>query len=97
VDFPHLKSQKGPVLITGHTGFKGAWLSLLLNRLGIKHHGFAFEAEINSLFQRADLASFVPTTIGDIRDLNQVSNCFKQVHPSTVIHTSCPKILRKAP
>ena len=45
-----LRSLNGPVLVTGHTGFKGTWLTLLLESLGVDTVGFSLEAEKNSLF-----------------------------------------------
>jgi CDP-glucose 4,6-dehydratase len=39
-----LERLKGPIFITGHTGFKGSWLSLLLNHLGIENFGYSLKA-----------------------------------------------------
>ena len=64
-----LKMLKGPIFITGHTGFKGSWLSLLLNHLGIEHFGYSLEAEEDSLYKRANLERVSRGVVGDIRDL----------------------------
>ncbi|HEX8078052.1 MAG TPA: hypothetical protein VF511_09575, partial [Chthoniobacterales bacterium] len=54
------------VFLTGHTGFKGAWASLLLRSLGAEVYGFALESEENSLFNQADVARDVRHVIGDV-------------------------------
>ena len=57
------------VLITGHTGFKGAWLSLLLHLLDADVYGYALEPPTNpSLYDKARIDEVVKSTIGDIRD-----------------------------
>ena len=90
-----LKTQNGPVLITGHTGFKGSWLSLLLNRLQIDHHGFALNAEQGSLYERLNLGELFPSTIGDVRDIDALSDCFTICKPSVVVHMAAqPLVLR---
>ena len=58
------------VFLTGHTGFKGSWLSLWLQQLGAEVHGFALPpATTPSLFELADVAQGMTSTLGDIRDL----------------------------
>jgi len=52
MDLEALKS--GPVLLTGHTGFKGAWLTVFLENLGIEVIGYALEAEEDSLYESLD-------------------------------------------
>lgn len=90
-----LKSLSRPVLITGHTGFKGTWLGLLLNQLNIDHYGFALEAERDSLFDRLRRNDVLPGTIGDIRDLRALSETFKSLKPEVVVHMAAqPLVLR---
>jgi len=90
-----LKRLKGPILITGHTGFKGSWLSLLLNHLGIEHFGYSLEAEDDSLYKRANLERLSKGAVGDIRDLENFSRVIKDVKPSVVIHLAAqPLVLR---
>ncbi len=81
-----LKRLKGPILITGHTGFKGSWLSLLLNNLGIEHFGYSLDAEENSLYKRANLERISSGVVGDVRDLENLSKVIKNVRTSAVIH-----------
>ena len=61
-----LKRLKGPIFITGHTGFKGSWLILLLNHLGIEHFGYSLDAEEDSLYRRANLERVFSGVVGDL-------------------------------
>ena len=47
------------VLITGHTGFKGAWLSLILHKLGAKIYGYSLKPKKNSLYNKLNIQSFI--------------------------------------
>ena len=91
-----LKSLNGPILITGHTGFKGSWLSLLLNHLGIEHFGYSLEAEEGSLYKRANLERVSSGVVGDIRDLENLSKVVKDVRPSVIIHLAAQPIVLKS-
>ena len=77
------------VLLTGHTGFKGAWLSLWLERLGAEVSGFGGRpaADPGSLFAGArvadGLAAHVP---GDVRDGAQVDAAVRTARPEVVFH-----------
>ena len=58
------------VFVTGHTGFKGSWLSLVLTRLGASVTGYALAAPTEpNLFDQAKVASAVSSISGDVRDL----------------------------
>ena len=91
-----LKRLKGPIFITGHTGFKGSWLSLLLNHLGIEHFGYSLEAEEDSLYKRANLEKSSKGVVGDIRDLENLSKVIKDVRPSAVIHLAAQPLVLKS-
>lgn len=91
-----LKRLDGPIFITGHTGFKGSWLSLLLNHLGIEHFGYSLEAEEDSLYKRANLERVSRGVIGDIRDLGNLSKVIKDVRPSVVIHLAAQPLVLKS-
>ena len=83
------------VLLTGHTGFKGGWLSLWLQSLGADVHGFALEAPTTpALFKEARVAEGMAHTIGDIRDLNAVQNAFAAAQPEIVIHMAAQPLVR---
>lgn len=92
----NLKRLDGPIFITGHTGFKGSWLSLLLNHLGIGHFGYSLEAEVDSLYKRADLERMSKGVVGDIRDLENLSKVIKDVRPSAIIHLAAQPLVLKS-
>src|SRR5690606_29530493 len=57
------------VLLTGHTGFKGSWLSLWLQSIGAQVHGYALKAPTQpSLFEEAQVCEGMTSTIADVRD-----------------------------
>jgi len=83
------------VFLTGHTGFKGAWLSLWLSSLGAKVVGFALEAPTKpSLFEIARVDSFVDSKIGDICDYSYLSESMKKANPDIVIHMAAQALVR---
>ncbi|MTK52809.1 CDP-glucose 4,6-dehydratase [Paludibacter sp.] len=85
------------VLITGHTGFKGSWLCLLLNKLGADVYGYALEPPTRpSLFQEAKVAELITSEIGDIRDLDHLSRFVHQVRPEIVIHMAAQPLVRES-
>lgn len=83
------------VLLTGHTGFKGGWLSLWLQQMGAAVTGFALPPSSNPcLFSVLDLAETMPSVIGDIRDLRVVKNLIAQVEPEVVFHLAAQPLVR---
>ncbi len=83
------------VLITGHTGFKGSWLSLLLYKLGADVYGYALEPPTNpSLFKDAQIDELITSYIGDIRDLAQLQDIMQKVQPEVVIHMAAQPLVR---
>ena len=91
-----LMRLKGPIFITGHTGFKGSWLSLLLSHLGIEHFGYSLKAEEDSLYERANLEKVSSGVVGDTRDLENLSKAIKDVRPSAVIHLAAQPLVLKS-
>lgn len=83
------------VLITGHTGFKGSWLSLLLLELGADVSGYSldFPSEPN-LFTEADLQSRLHHFQGDIRDSNHLAKVFQETKPEYVFHLAAQPLVR---
>ena len=70
------------VLVTGHTGFKGSWLSLWLSALGAEVYGYALEPDTSpSLFALARVDELVSSDIGDIRN-RQAVLCLLYTSPS---------------
>lgn len=82
------------VLLTGHTGFKGAWLSLWLARLGARVSGFALAPETRpNLFETIDFPS-ERSRIGDIRDLAALAEAMEASQPEIVIHMAAQALVR---
>ena len=83
------------VLITGHTGFKGAWMSMLLLELGAKVYGYALNPPTNpSLVELLELDKRMTSYIGDIRDLKYLQKVFDEVCPEIVIHMAAQPLVR---
>ena len=84
------------VLLTGHTGFKGSWMCVLLDSLGAKVHGYSLEPPTDpSLYELASLDDMVDSRIGDIRDLNSLESFYSEVDPDVVIHMAAQPIVRE--
>lgn len=85
------------VLLTGHTGFKGSWLSILLNQLGAKVYGYALEPNTKpNLYELARVNELLSSTIGDIRDYNLLFKTFQNVQPDIVIHMAAQALVRES-
>jgi CDP-glucose 4,6-dehydratase len=85
------------IFMTGHTGFKGAWLCLLLERLGASMHGYALETPPDFLFQRARLASTLDTDVrGDIRDVDALTAAIARAQPTIVLHLAAQSLVRES-
>ena len=83
------------VLLTGHTGFKGSWLSLWLQSMGAQVTGYALAPPTNpSLFDMADVGKGMTSVIGDIRDLSKLQAVFAQHSPEIVIHMAAQPLVR---
>lgn len=83
------------VFITGHTGFKGSWLSLWLQHLGAQVTGFALEPPSNpSHFKVANVADGMVSLHGDIRNLEQVSKALEKSDSEIVVHMAAQAIVR---
>jgi CDP-glucose 4,6-dehydratase len=83
------------VFITGHTGFKGGWLSLWLQQLGAELTGYALAPpSVPSLFEEARVASGMTSVIGDICDLQNLSQAMQQARPEVIIHMAAQPLVR---
>ncbi len=84
-------------LITGHTGFKGAWLSLWLASRGHEVTGIALDPRPGSLYERARVAEMVARDIRlDIRDADRMKSAFAQTDPDVVVHLAAQPLVREA-
>ena len=85
------------VLITGHTGFKGAWLTAWLQRLGAKVAGIALPAESNpSHFKAAGHANGMTDIRMDIRDCLAVADTISSIQPDVVFHLAAQALVRRS-
>jgi CDP-glucose 4,6-dehydratase len=85
------------VFLTGHTGFKGAWLSMWLNSLGAKVTGYALKPHTNpSLFELCRLDREMESVIGDIRDSKRLEKAVLRAGPEIIIHMAAQAILRES-
>ena len=88
--------QDRNVFITGHTGFKGSWLSLWLGQLGARVTGYALEAPTKpSMFQVSNVDdSLVKSINGDIRDAIVLTSAMLEAEPEIVIHMAAQSLVR---
>jgi CDP-glucose 4,6-dehydratase len=85
------------VLLTGHTGFKGAWATLVLKRLGAEIYGFALTPESEAgLFVAAELEHDVNHAVGDVRDLGAVCRVIREARPSVILHMAAQSLVRRS-
>lgn len=83
------------VFVTGHTGFKGAWLCKMLSNVGAVVTGYSLEPPTSpSLFEIADIAQDVTSVIGDIRDYAALKKAFDEAQPEIVLHLAAQPIVR---
>ncbi len=85
------------VFITGHTGFKGSWLSLWLLQLGANIQGLSLEPHTNpALFEQLGLADHLNHQIGDIRKGDLVTRLIKEFQPDVVFHLAAQPLVRRS-
>jgi CDP-glucose 4,6-dehydratase len=84
------------VFLTGHTGFKGSWLSLWLHAMGADVTGYALDAPTRpSLFDLAQVARVVRSIHGDIRDFERLRAAMVECSPDVVIHMAAQSVVRQ--
>lgn len=85
------------VFLTGHTGFKGSWLSLWLQHMGAQVTGFALPASTSpSLFELARVADAMDSCMGDVRDSTALAASLYQAQPEIVIHLAAQALVRQS-
>lgn len=85
------------VFLTGHTGFKGSWLSLWLQQLGAELTGYALVPPTDpSLFEVARVEQGMTSVIGDIRDGEKLADVMRQAAPDIVIHMAAQPLVRRS-
>jgi CDP-glucose 4,6-dehydratase len=86
-----------PVLVTGHTGFKGSWLALLLDRLGARVAGFALPPEPGpAAFTLLGIEDCIGHREGDIRDRDQVASAVEDAEPAIVFHLAAQALVGRS-
>jgi CDP-glucose 4,6-dehydratase len=91
-----LRELPGPLLLTGHTGFKGTWMTFLLEHLEVPVIGYSLAAEKNSLYDRAVLTGVIPEAFADIRDYEVLEQFIDLHKPSTIIHMAAQPLVLKS-
>lgn len=93
VDLSFFKGKR--VLLTGHTGFKGSWMSRILVNAGAELTGYSLApCGESNLFELSDVKPRMNSVIGDIRDLSKLMDTFQQIQPEIVIHMAAQPIVR---
>lgn len=87
-----------PVFLTGHTGFKGSWLSLWLHRLGARIHGYALDPDsAPSLFEVAGIPGILTTdTRADLIDIDSIGRALSAAQPEIVFHLAAQPLVRES-
>jgi CDP-glucose 4,6-dehydratase len=88
-----LRELPGPVLVTGHTGFKGAWLTFLLERLDVPVVGYSLAPEPELLYTRAHRKGAIPEVFADIRNIDEVRAFLAKYRPSAIIHMAAQPLV----
>ncbi len=93
-DFQKAYSGKR-VFVTGHTGFKGSWLALMLHLLGAEVYAYALEPPTDpSLFNILGLSGMLRSETGDVRDYGHLLSFFREASPDYVFHLAAQPIVR---
>ena len=86
--------KKKKVLITGHTGFKGSWLSIILNLLNSQIYGYSLAPEKNSLFIKSKIKNYLTkNSYGDINNLGKLEKFIKKIKPEIIFHMAAQPLV----
>jgi CDP-glucose 4,6-dehydratase len=85
------------VLVTGHTGFKGSWLSLALQDMGARVHGYATRPPTDpSLFEVGRVGAEMASEEGDVRDLDHLRRALDEFRPEVVFHLAAQSLVLRS-
>jgi len=85
------------ILVTGHTGFKGTWLSIWLHELGANVIGYSLDAPTDpNMFEAVRLEDRVTHILGDVRDVKHLKSIFKEYEPEIIFHLAAQPIVRRS-
>jgi CDP-glucose 4,6-dehydratase len=94
IDRAYWKGRK--VFLTGHTGFKGSWLSLWLNRLGANVTGYSLDPPTQpNLYEQARVSDSIRSIAGDIRDFDRLKGAMAETRPDVVLHLAAQSVVRR--
>lgn len=89
--------QGKKVLVTGHTGFKGTWMCMLLAQAGAQVTGYALDPPTDpSVFVLSGIEQKIRSVTGDVRDLEHLQRVFDEAQPEVVIHMAAQPIVRES-
>lgn len=91
-----LNTLKGPILITGHNGFMGTWLTFFLEKLNIECVGISLPAPENSLYNFANREKKIQEYFFDLIDHKNTNKIIKKIRPSVVIHLAAQPLVLKS-
>ncbi|MBQ9277748.1 MAG: CDP-glucose 4,6-dehydratase [Lachnospiraceae bacterium] len=95
IDMDFFKDKN--IFLTGHTGFKGTWLSVILANAGANVTGYALKPEgKENLYDLSGIDKKINSVIGDIRDYEKLENAFSQAKPEIVIHLAAQPLVRES-
>ena len=83
------------VFVTGHTGFKGAWLCRILLELGAEVYGYSLAPEENGLFELCHIKDEISSVIGDVRDEAALQAAFHRAKPDIVLHLAAQPLVQE--
>ncbi len=93
--FENIRGKK--ILVTGHTGFKGAWLAIWLDAIGADVIGYSLENQNeSSIFKLARLEKRIKHYVGDIRDQEKLGHVFKVMRPDAVVHLAAQALVQES-
>src|SRR3954462_5019034 len=85
------------VLVTGHTGFKGSWLSTWLHEAGATVAGYSLPpSSVENLFELADVGESVDSKFADVLDLPELQRQFNRIQPEIVFHLAAQALVRRS-
>jgi len=88
--------QNKKVFLTGHTGFKGAWMLVLLRQFGADVRGYSLEAEDPSLYRQINGDELCRSVIADINDLEDLQKELEDFQPDFVFHLAAQSLVRRS-
>jgi CDP-glucose 4,6-dehydratase len=87
------RKLSGPVLVTGHTGFKGAWLTELLQALSLEIAGYSLEPLPDSLYSKLEHRGKFREEFADIRDLDKLTKFISDTRPEVIFHLAAQPLV----